>query len=65
MSNLEIPEANLSEHQPAGNSDTETDAAMAEAKRESPQGSATGLYEIDFSRLRMARASLDGAFPQR
>ena len=56
----------LSDHQPANNFDLDSDAEKALEKndREASKGAATDLLEPDFSRLRMARATLDRAFPR-
>jgi hypothetical protein len=53
----------LSDNQPDSNSDFDSEVAPAPVTREA-QNPATDLPEPDFSRLRMARASLDAAFPQ-
>ena len=53
----------MSEHQPAGTSEFEGEMAPAEDPREAI-GAVWDLEEPDFSRLRMARASLDAAFPR-
>lgn len=53
----------MSEHQPQGASEFDGEMAPAEDHREA-QCPASDLDEPDFSRLRMARASLDAAFPQ-
>ena len=37
---------------------------QAHADRQTAQGAAMDPHEPDFSRLRLARASLDNAFPQ-
>ena len=52
----------MSEHQQTGPSEFDGEMAAAEDPREA-QGSPSVLDEPDFSRLRMARASLDAAFP--
>jgi hypothetical protein len=56
----------MSDHQPASNPEPGRDAdrAPAESGCEASQGAPTDLHELDFSRLRMARASLDGAFSE-
>jgi hypothetical protein len=56
----------LSDHQPDGTTDLDSNPATAAGvpHREASQGAAIDLPEPDFSRLRMARASLDAAFPQ-
>ena len=51
----------MSEHQPEHHHD---DGEQAEAVRQLAQGAPTDPHEPDFSRLRLARASLDNAFPQ-
>jgi hypothetical protein len=53
----------VSEHQQAGTSEFDGEMAPAEDPREA-KDSESDLEEPDFSRLRMARASLDAAFPQ-
>ncbi len=50
----------MSDHQPQHHDDEE----QAEADRQMAQGPATDPHEPDFSLLRLARASLDNAFPQ-
>jgi hypothetical protein len=50
----------VSDHQPDYNCDDEP----AEADRRAAQDTAPDPHEPDFSRLRLARASLDNAFPQ-
>jgi hypothetical protein len=40
------------------------DDEQAEADRRTARDTATDQHEPDFSRLRLARASLDNAFPQ-
>ncbi len=57
----------MSDHQPENHYD---DEEQAEADRQrvwdrTAQDTATDPHEPDFSRLRLARASLDNAFPQR
>ena len=56
----------MSDHQPANGSDHDGDATMAPAEgdRDRPQETVGDPHEPDFSRLRMARASLDAAFPE-
>jgi hypothetical protein len=57
----------MSDHQPfAYSSDPDTDVAMApdEGGGKASQGAVTDQLEPDFSRLRLARASLDAAFPE-
>ena len=58
------PEATLSDHQPANNFDLDSDAKKAPANNDCDASKevATDLLEPDFSRLRMARATLDRAF---
>jgi hypothetical protein len=61
------PEDHVSDHQPENHYD---DEEQAEADRQrvwdrTAQDTATDPHEPDFSRLRLARASLDNAFPQR
>ena len=51
----------MSDHQPDHHHD---DDQQAEADRQMAQGPAADPHEPDFSRLRLARASLDNAFPQ-
>lgn len=53
----------MSDHQPAGTCDFDSEMAPVPEPREA-QNTAIDLPEPDFSRLRMARASLDAAFPQ-
>jgi hypothetical protein len=53
------PEDHVSDHQPEHHDDEQ-----AQANAQAPQGAATDPHEPDFSRLRLARASLDNAFPQ-
>lgn len=53
----------MSEHQQPGPSEYDGEVGPAEDQREA-QATASSLEELDFSRLRMARASLDAAFPQ-
>ena len=50
----------MSDHQPEHHYDHE----LAEADRQMAQEAPTDPHEPDFSRLRLARASLDNAFPQ-
>jgi hypothetical protein len=54
-----LPEDHVSDHQPEHHDDDE----QAEAERRRAQGAATDPHEPDFSRLRLARARLDNAFP--
>ena len=51
----------MSDHQPEHHYD---DEEQAEADRRMARGAAADQHEPDFSRLRLARASLDNAFPQ-
>jgi hypothetical protein len=51
----------VSDHQPEHH---HGDAEQPEADRQLTQDTATDPLEPDFSRLRLARASLDNAFPQ-
>jgi hypothetical protein len=53
----------VSNHQPDGNAERGSETAPAQQPREA-QDRAPDLPELDFSRLRMARASLDAAFPR-
>jgi len=57
----------LSDHQPDNSSDLDSASATApgEGHRDPSQRTANDLPEPDFSRLRLALASLDGAFPER
>lgn len=50
----------MSDHQPEHHDDD----PQPQADRRMPQDTATDQHELDFSRLRLARASLDNAFPQ-
>lgn len=57
----------MSDHQPdADGSDHDSDATLAPAEgdRKMSQDTVRDPLEPDFSRLRMARASLDAAFPE-
>ena len=56
----------MNDHQPAPNLDSDTDADKAPATRdhEASVGAAANLHEPDFSRLHLARAALDRAFPR-
>ena len=54
------PEDHVSDHQPEHHKDDE----QARANAQAPQGATPDPHEPDFSRLRLARASLDNAFPQ-
>jgi hypothetical protein len=49
----------VSDHQP-----NHQDDEQAQAHPQSPHNTATDPHEPDFSRLRLARARLDNAFPQ-
>jgi len=53
----------VSDYQPTSNCDLDSDMAPVPEPREA-QNTQPDLPELDFSRLRMARASLDAAFPQ-
>ena len=53
----------MSDHQPAGNCDLDSDMVPVPEPREA-QNTPPDLPEPDFSRLRLARASLDAAFPE-
>ena len=50
----------MSDHQPDHHDGDE----QADADRQPARDTATDPHEPDFSRLRLARASLDNAFPQ-
>jgi hypothetical protein len=55
----------VSDH-PSAASDPDPDSETPpETGRDVPPAAATDTDELDFSRLRLARASLDGAFPER
>jgi hypothetical protein len=56
-----LSEDPVSDHQP----EHQDDAEQPEAARQTAPDTATDPNEPDFSRLRMARASLDNAFPQK
>ncbi|HUE46501.1 MAG TPA: hypothetical protein VMO81_09640 [Aestuariivirgaceae bacterium] len=51
----------MSDHQPEHHFD---EGEQAQPDAQASQGAATDPHEPDFSRLRLARASLDNAFPQ-
>jgi hypothetical protein len=54
----------MSDHQPEGHYGSMGEAPPAEDDRAATPEPAPDPLEPDFSRLRMARASLDAAFPE-